>query len=324
LARDSRRKFQSGGIPPDSGYQRYHPVNQGVGASVERYAASGMTEEFLPFRLRRSGQRFRCRGLLLNREMAMQGTGCLYYVPMTPEDVLAQIRNAYQLAVVVGEADPDRNWTFDSKVKEWWLNYIADHWGSWKNNLVQTLNRWFSISSKRGEWAAVLASGATLRELCQLVSDKGALRPAARPCRILGNECTTAGVFFAIQALLVEAGVPARRVWPSTPIADVVQDRHQGKFLSELAKLAGDTLPPATFRQRPLGFLRVGFLVLRRLLPVAFWAGELTAWLLILTVGGVLLTVLVLRPRFIDFGEVRTFADLSRCIVRSERFAPGS
>src|SRR5271156_1171556 len=35
----------------------------------------------------------------------MQGTNCLYYVPMTPEDVLFQIRCAYQLAVAAGEAE---------------------------------------------------------------------------------------------------------------------------------------------------------------------------------------------------------------------------
>jgi hypothetical protein len=254
---------------------------------------------------------------------------------MTPEDVLAAIRTEYRLAVLEGWAAPqddlvleilEEDWQFDTRVRHWrtaYLNcWVEDPLFPWPglNFFADGLNEWFGITASHVEWEILLDPTATLRDVCQLVADKGARRPVARPCRLLGTECRTAGAFLALRALLAEAGVPIRDVRPSTPLPEVAR-RHLPALMREVWRLDPEALPFPDVRPHALGAVvaLLGFAELA-LLGIGCRANEtwlvLTAFVALVVTGG-LLHLAGRLPRSVNFEGVRTFADLARRVARS-------
>jgi hypothetical protein len=184
----------------------------------------------------------------------------LVLVAMTPADVLATIRDSYRFAEQLdSEAEPDVDLTFTSTITQW--RQACDLVGT--HPLGRALNRWFGVAASDKEWRAVLTppDRATLNDVCKLIVAKGATRPAARPARVAGVECSTAGAFLTLRALLAHESVHAHTLRPSTPLSALGRPALES-LIGAMGKLAPGILPvpriPSTAAERASARLVAG------------------------------------------------------------------
>ncbi|WP_165219941.1 hypothetical protein [Aquisphaera insulae] len=239
-------------------------------------------------------------------------------VPATPEYVLDVIRDSHrQQCRFDPEADPSVALTFETTVAEWRDACDLVDW----RRLGRALDQEWRLGRPDASWRAVLepARSQTLRDVCEFIAT-GASRPVIRPLTTLGRSCRPAGAFLAIRSLLREAGTDVDQVSPSTPLHDYTR-RHPAVFLGPISRLAPNTLPAvgvsmpwyeaSSFAIPCIGlllliaglFLGPGWTIAGVVVFLVGWAGS---WL---TAG--------LPPERVEFGDLRTFRDLARCLAES-------
>ena len=250
----------------------------------------------------------------------MKATRHLPLAPMRPKDVLACIRDSYRFAEKLDpDSEPGIDLTFESTIDEW--RSACDLLGA--SELGVALNAWFGVAVDDTEWAAVLepASQRRLRGVCELVSHHAAHRPALRPFPIAGHECLEAGAFLTLRAALIEAGLPAAEVRPSTALTMVA--RHDlGSLVRVVGKLAPGILPvPPLQTTWGMKIVLASFIIwlLAPLLGNGWYAGVAAlTWL----AGMVVVSCNHESQAPIgNFAEVRTFGDLARRIADHHREA---
>ena len=248
----------------------------------------------------------------------MKATRHRHLIPMRPEDVLACIRDSYRFAEKLDpESEPGIDLTFESTIDEW--RSACDLLGA--SDLGVALNAWFGVSVDDTEWAAVLepATQRRLRGVCDVVSQHAAQRPVVRPFPIAGHDCLAAGAFLTLRTALIDAGLPAAEVRPSTALT-VVARHDLGDLVRAVGKLAPGVLPVPPFQTTWGMKIVLASFVIWLLAPILGegWHAGVAAltWLAGMVavswnhgsqapIGG--------------FGEVRSFGDLARRIADHHR-----
>jgi hypothetical protein len=248
----------------------------------------------------------------------MKATRHRHQILMRPEDVLACIRDSYRFAEELDpESEPGVDLTFDSTIDQW--RSACDLLDA--PQLGAALGDWFGVEVDAAEWDAVLkpAKQRRLRHVCELISRRGAQRPALRPFRIAGRECLEAAAFLTLRTALSDAGLPAAEVRPSTALANLAS-RHFGDFVRVSGKLAPGVLPVPPFRITWGTKTVIASILLMLLVPVVgnWWYSAIVG---LIWLGG-MVAVSWRGEReepMVDFGEVRTFGDLARRIAAHHR-----
>ena len=235
----------------------------------------------------------------------------------TPEYVLAVLQDMHrQQCQFDPEADPRAVLSFDTSVAQ--RRDACDLLG-WRERGC-AFNPLFGISCSDAEWGAVLepAGQRRLADVCQLIAVR-AVRSVIRPSQLLGRTCAPAGAFLTIRSLLHEAGAPAGEIAPSTPLAPYTR-RFAEVFLGPVSRLAPGALPPVWIRTPVYDAAIWGLLVA----PVGVVAG-LCSGAHLFTVAGVAVfaschaltwyAARYLLPASVEFGELRTFRDLSLVVA---------
>jgi hypothetical protein len=247
--------------------------------------------------------------------------------PATPDYVLAVLRDWHRQASAVDEADGEVNLSFETSVDEWRWAYLADifNWREW----AQGQNQLWGIECPDAEWREVLTPPRLkrLHGVCELIA-RYARRPRIRPACLFGKTCETAGAFLTIRSLLDEAGADAEKIAPSTPLASYTR-RYPGVFAWEVSRLSPGVMPPLRVQGPWLkDFGGYGLAMPLALLPLAAAAYllglMLPCQLLVAGSGlGFLVWMLMawfghcyLLPRSVEIGDLRTFRDLARVLVR--------
>ncbi|QEH32538.1 hypothetical protein OJF2_10150 [Aquisphaera giovannonii] len=239
-------------------------------------------------------------------------------VPATPEYVLEVIRDSHrQQCRFDPEADPTMALTFETTVDAW--RSACDLIG-WRR-LGRALDDEWRLGLSDTAWKAVLepARERTLRDVCGLIAARGS-RPVIRPLTILGRACRPAGAFLAIRSLLRDAGADVDGLSPSTPLREYTR-HHPRVFLGPISRLAPNALPPVEVRT-PLheisscGPFLVGFLLW--IAGIFLGPGWSLAGVLVMLAGWAVSWLTAALPsERVEFGDLRTFRDLSHCLAEN-------
>lgn len=239
----------------------------------------------------------------------------------TPEYVLAVIRDQHlQAAQIDPEVDPEADLSFDTTVEQWQEACDLVEW----NKLGRAYNECWKITCTDDEWRSVLvpAPEKRLAGVCELIAAR-ASRQSVQPATILGTTCKTAGAFLTIRALLHQAGACADDITPSASISPFTR-RFSRVFLGEISRLAPGALPPVRIR-KPVydagvwGML-AGLVCLAIGLCGWIWFGTMISiavaggLLFLISYGIVSFAALHVLPASVEFGDLKTFRDLSRAI----------
>jgi hypothetical protein len=237
--------------------------------------------------------------------------------PATPDYVLAVLADHYRQACAYDpEVEPGEALSFDTTVAEWRAICDLARW----RKLGRCQNEWWDINCTDAEWDAVLnpASKRTLRDVCQLIASR-ARAPRIAPSLLLGRACLTAGVFRTIRAMLAEVGADASVIAPPAPLAPYAR-RYGHLLLAGIARLAPGALPPVKV-SHALYDAMLFTILLGMVLAVIGGCGSVS-WLIWLGVGlaiagylGMWIASGCTLPRRVEFGELRTFRDLSVAIA---------
>jgi hypothetical protein len=240
----------------------------------------------------------------------------------TPDYVLAVMRDANRhIGQFNRDVDPSRELTFDMTVEEWLEAFHVEE----DPSLWRVMNNWWRIPCFEDEWETVLQPQKTLLELCEFIARR-VVKEEIRPAQLLGTECMTAGAFLTVRSLLADVGEDVSRLRPSTPL-EFYTRRHLDYLLACLLRLAPGRLPLVKYDYHPLDYL-CGILTL------SGYAALLSSWVfehtdghvtsnwfaisgfLLIIIGRVSSNVTSSLPlRRADFGELKTFGDLARCLA---------
>jgi hypothetical protein len=238
-------------------------------------------------------------------------------IPATPEYILAVLIDSHrQQSQFDPEADRNTKLTFETTIDEWRdaCDLIA-----WKA-LSHSLNKQFATNFTDEQWRKALepARTKTLRGVCELIATE-ARQWRVRPARYFGSECLAAGVFLTIRSLLAEEGASVPNIKPSTSLAPYLREC-PSVFIFGLARIAPGILPQVKI-QTPF-YNRAVAVFLGSLLLACFcdFAGAylLTVLAVLLAGGGsaaIWYAAKRVRPARVEFGSLKTFADLSRLIA---------
>ena len=247
---------------------------------------------------------------------------CFQVVSPSAEFVLDAIRDSHRHQCTYDpEADPSAVLSFDTTVADW--RDACDLVRT--DDLGASLNAIWDIDVSREAWRAVLEppKERRMREVCHLIASHGR-RTVIGPAGSLGAACNAAGAYWAIRAILLQAGADPAAIKPSSPISDVAR-RFPGVFLGPISTLAPGRLPTVSIRtpwyDASVAVFGIGAasMFAAALLDWFGWldAGLLTAWTgVVLLLGGWIGTWVAARlpPREIRFGNVVTFRDLAEVI----------
>jgi hypothetical protein len=247
----------------------------------------------------------------------------------TPEYVLAVIRDHHrQAAQCDPEVDPAANLSSDTTIEQWQEACDLLEW----SKLGPAYNEFWKINCTDDEWRSVLVppSEKRLAGVCQLIASR-ASRRSVRPAPILGTTCATAGAFLTIRSLLHQAGACADDITPSASISPFTR-RYSRVFLGEISRLAPGALPLVKIRT-PIydagvwgmlagwvcimvglcGWMFVGLcgLVFSGAMISLAAVGGL---LFLISYGTVSFAARHVLPASVEFGDLKTFRDLSRAI----------
>lgn len=246
--------------------------------------------------------------------------------PATPEYVLAVLQDLYRHAAN-NDACVDSKYQLTMKTTiEQWCAAMGDE-PDWQA-LGHWMNIQWNIQLSNDIWKFVLTPmhRRTLRDLCVVIAQH-ARQPLIRPALLLGHDCTTAGVFLTIRSILQQAGADVTQLSPSTPLADYTR-RYDQVFLQYISPLAPGALPAIRvkypFYANPIWGIFLGLLLmgigtyLPGGVPVLIVLGAI---ILILSLMLNWLAIGWRLPTSVEFGELKTFRDLSRVIATGSRNA---
>ena len=251
-------------------------------------------------------------------------------VPATPEYVLAVLldRSRQEWCNASGfppEADPV---TLDSPVEV--LLEACD--------LIDDMNIYFYPEQWFGfeyvEWNHALGSREiqTARDFCQVIASLITL-PRVPLVSFCGKTCRPASVFLTVRSLLQDAGADVKALAPSTPLKEFTR-HYTETFLGPIARLAPGSLPDVEIFEGSkylrqfirdiwgIPVLLVFFYTLNN--PNAhpgLFSGALIIYLflILITVGDE-----KAPPVRVEFGELRTFRDLSNLLASHAVFQESS
>ena len=241
----------------------------------------------------------------------------------TPEHFLELLRDQHRQACGLCGFDPetdlDAKLSFATTVAQWRaeLDLLPCR------ELADALNQIWGIECPRDEWKAALEpeKQRTLEDVCNLLARHVKL-PIVKPMGLLGASCLPAGVFLTVRSLLRDAGADPSQIAPSTALADYAKT-HFETFLGPISWLAPGAVPQVRIHNS-LYDMAVWGIVVGLVMILAGYLVPLT-WVPIL--GGITvvisycLTCLAaghLGPSRVEFGELKTFRDLSMAIARAQ------
>lgn len=239
------------------------------------------------------------------------------YVPATPEYVLAVLLERSRQGWGV-EASVD-SVTLDSPLKTLWE---ACEFLNGDDMYYSTLG-WFDLcwSDWLSDWLDALFSGQleTARDLCTLIAARTTM-PQIQLVSLCGKTCQPASVFLAVRYLLAEAGADVRELAPSTSLHEFTR-RHTELFLGKISMLGPGSLPDVEIDDG--GKLCSEMLHLLCSIPLLIGLLSKTLSPVFLTVVLLIYLVLLLKSwwdeqapnAWVEFGELRTFRDLSEAIA---------
>ncbi len=244
-------------------------------------------------------------------------------VPATPEYVLEVFRDWHARLADAGQASKELPPRFEMTVGDFVAHTLEDTWeiSGW-SELARVLEDMWEFKVPRHEWRVVLdpPHSHTVRELCEFVAHH-TTKPAIRPWRHASGECMPAGAFLTVRAMLAKVGADPTEITPSTALEPYLT-RYESELEWRLPRLAPGVLPLLKL-SRPLVTAALVTFGLMGVTLLVNWAGMGNA----LPGGGLcpfgLVALFVLftqlswhvRPRFISFGELRTFRDLSYALA---------
>lgn len=226
---------------------------------------------------------------------------------MTKDDVLRAIRDSYRFSEQLDpEAEQGYDLTFETTVDEW--RAACDLLAAGK--LGQALNAWFNVSFSNTDWMATLepAKKATLEGVCELIASKAQMADI-KPFAICGTQCLSG-----------KEGIPVEGIRPSTPLAPTAY-KHLSSFIAAMGRLAPDVLPVPEVKHgiahrigRWCG--ACGFMLL--LVSAVTSSTKLALLGLLLLIIGVSLCLYSGAEAFknASFGEIKTFRDLTKAVMR--------
>jgi hypothetical protein len=241
--------------------------------------------------------------------------------PATPEYVLAVIRDGHRQSAQFDPAvDSAADLSFDTTVEQWQEACDLVEW----SKLGRAYNECWKINCTDDEWRSVLVpeSEKRLAGVCRLIASR-ASRQSVRPALILGTTCATAGAFLTIRSMLHQAGACTDDITPSASILPFTR-RYSQVFLGEISRLAPGALPPVRIRT-PVYDSGIWGMVAGWLCFVVGLCGWIFSGTMIsiAVVGGLLFMISYavvtfaareVLPASVEFGDLKTFRDLSRAI----------
>jgi hypothetical protein len=108
--------------------------------------------------------------------------------------------------------------------------------------LGQALNSIFAIKGSDKDWQRILEDRNTLGNVCHFISKNGACRADCSSMKIAGKDCDEAGMFIALRSMLIEAGIPASGLRPSSELGPMLEEHYSG-IVDVMARLAPGALP---------------------------------------------------------------------------------
>lgn len=236
--------------------------------------------------------------------------------PLTADDVLAILVESHHHQVNYDpEAEPNVKLTFESTIAEWRDACDLVVW--WQ--LGCGMNGWFKINASDEQWRDVLepAKESTLRGVCELIVEQGAVGRMLAPVSVFGAECLPAGAFLTIRSLLREHGADVTNLSPSSELAEYA--RRQPEAFLQLAHIAPNRLPAVRISTPAYNFcalMLIGSSILACIdmcLGPGIWA--LIGGLGILFSHAGAWVFSHFPPRRVWFGDLRTFRDLCRVVA---------
>ena len=235
--------------------------------------------------------------------------------PAAPEYVLDVLRDDYrQQCECDPEAIPGVELSMNTTIAEW---RDACDLAGWRR-VAEFLNRRFGVTYSLDLWRDFLEPEheTTLKGICLLVA-KRAVRRKVRPSKLLGSSCMTAGVFRTIKAMLRTLGADVSHLRPSTELHEYARS-YPELFLTDVSDLSSGKLPAATIRYCALCEAALRSFGLSLLAVIGGGALKMPYLSLIGAVVAIMsyptmwITARHVKPTSVTFGDLRTFADLSR------------
>ena len=235
------------------------------------------------------------------------------YVPATPEYVLAVLLDRSRQEW--GAKAPIEPVMLDSPVDTLWE--ACDFYNG--DDIYLSSMEWFDLWGTN--WFDTLFSGKldTVRDFCALIASRTTM-PQVPLVSFCGKTCEPASVFLAVRSLLAEAGADVRELTPSTSLHEFTR-HHTELFLGKIAMLGPGSLPDVEiddggkFRREMVKQLwsipvLIGFMI-KGISPVYFVVVLLIYLILIINSWGDEKT----PNARVEFGELRTFRDLSNLLA---------
>lgn len=184
--------------------------------------------------------------------------------------------------------------------------------------------QWFDLGGTKWFDALFTSHIETTRDFCKLIAARTTM-PQISLVSICGQTCLPASVFLAVRSLLQEAGADIQEIAPSTSLREFSRC-YTETFLGPIAKLAPGTLPDVAiddggkFRREMAKEIwsipvLIGFFLMKWF-PAFLVFSLLIYLILILSCLG---DETAPNAR-VDFGELRTFRDLSELIAQRAVF----
>ncbi|WP_417378274.1 hypothetical protein [Gimesia sp.] len=253
----------------------------------------------------------------------MKSSQTIIEVPATPEYVLLvlldQSRQYWSKSSLFSEEE-EIPVTLDSPLETLW-----DACQLYDSGFICFFTKdWLGLSES--DWTQAVAGPQmnTVRDFCERIAARMTM-PVISLESFIGRTCRPASAFLAVRSLLQEAGVDVTEVAPSTSISKMTR-RHLDLFLGPITKLAPGVLPAVQVK-RPvwdtnwIGTAAILYFLI--LCPLSVGYGT-AAYLLCMFV----LACLVIAaygtkerdPVLVEFGNLRTFRDLSELIAQRAAF----
>lgn len=229
--------------------------------------------------------------------------------PATAEYVLAVFRDWHRQG---SDGDPTTELTFDTTIEDWRCECDLVEW----REFGRAMNDWWKIGFTHEEWHSAMEPEEKrhIGDVCQLIASR-AMRPVIRPFYVFERSCLPAGVFLTVRSLLADAGAPADKITPSTPLAGFAR-RYCQVFTGRISQLMPGVLPKLQVIH-PVADLSLMLIVMGSL----FLCFGLCAGLTMMAVfGGVLcglshvlnwFAAYYLLPTEVKIGTLQTFRDLA-------------
>lgn len=159
---------------------------------------------------------------------------------MSAADVLESLRETHRhFSVLDPEVDGEVVLSFETTVAQW---QEADDLVEWRA-LGRALNKEYEVDFGDAQWREVLKPERrkTLRDICELIAQR-AQCPAAKPLRVCGTSCLSAGVFLTLRSSLRKSGVSVEDLRPTSKLSFYLEN-HAAELTSIIGKMAPARVP---------------------------------------------------------------------------------